>query len=178
MPLHFISWDQTLSKHGIQFDEERFYKLAGVPTVTIIEMLAKEQSISVDAPAVALEKDNSYHDMEDQVQARESVMQVVRQYHQKIPMSVGSGSTTASVEATLKRLDIRHYFDHTVCKDDVTQPKPNPETFLKAAALMNVAPENCVVFEDGFTGIQAATTAKMFVINVLEEDPLKKLHSF
>lgn len=178
MPLHFISWDQTLTKHGIKFNEERFYKLAGVPTVTIIEMLAEEQSVNVDAPAVALEKDNSYHDMEDQVQTRESVMEVVRAYHQKLPMSVGSGSTKASVEATLKRLDIRHYFDHTVCKDDVSKPKPNPETFLKAANLMQVSPENCVVFEDGNTGIEAATTAGMFVINVLEDDPLEKLHSF
>lgn len=178
MPLHYVSWHQTLSRHGIDFSEERFYKLAGVPTVTIIEMLAGEQNIEVDAPAVALEKDNSYHDMEDQVQARENVMDVVRQYHQKLPMSVGSGSTKVSVEATLKFLNIRHYFDYTVCKDDVSNPKPNPETFLKAAALMKVAPENCAVFEDGNTGIQAATTAGMYVINVLKDNPLEKLHSF
>ncbi len=45
-------------------------------------------------------------------------------------------------------------------------PKPDPEVFLKAAELMNVAPENCIVFEDGDFGIEAGRQAGMAVIDV------------
>jgi len=178
MPLHYVSWSQTLSKYGLAFEEERFYKFAGKPTVDIIELLAREQNISVDAPKVSEEKDSSYHDMEDEVQEMTKVMDLVRELHGVYPMSVGSGSTTKSVEATLRRLELSKYFDYTVCKDDVSQPKPNPETFLKAADLMKVKPESCVVFEDGVAGMEAAKTAGMFVIDIVNENPREKLFSF
>ena len=75
-------------------------------------------------------------------------------------------------------IELSKYFDYTVCKDDVSQPKPNPETFLKAADLMKVKPESCVVFEDGVAGMEAAKTAGMFVIDIVNENPREKLFSF
>ena len=92
-------------------------------------------------------------------------------------MSVGSGSTTASVHATLKRLDLLKYFNHTVCKEDVANPKPHPDTFLRAAELMKIKPENCVVFEDGQAGMQAARTAGMQVVDILNENPMERFLS-
>ena len=33
MPTHFIAWSQSMAVHGIDFPEERFYELGGVPAV-------------------------------------------------------------------------------------------------------------------------------------------------
>lgn len=50
-------------------------------------------------------------------------------------------------------------FDETVCGDEVTESKPNPEIFIKAAAKIGVPPSRCLVFEDSFNGIKAAHAA-------------------
>jgi beta-phosphoglucomutase-like phosphatase (HAD superfamily) len=48
-----------------------------------------------------------------------------------------------------------------VSAHDVLQSKPHPEVFLKAAELLGVAPDSCIVFEDAPKGVEAAETAGM-----------------
>ena len=54
----------------------------------------------------------------------------------------------------------------------VTQPKPNPEVFLKAAQGLGLPPAECCVFEDAPAGVQAAKAAGMTVIGVGEKQVL------
>ncbi|GHO68343.1 haloacid dehalogenase [Ktedonobacter sp. SOSP1-52] len=49
---------------------------------------------------------------------------------------------------------------------DVAQGKPHPEGYLKAASLLGVTPQRCVVIEDAPAGIQAALKANMTAIAV------------
>jgi beta-phosphoglucomutase-like phosphatase (HAD superfamily) len=56
---------------------------------------------------------------------------------------------------------IRKLFGAIVSAEDVTTSKPHPETFLKAASLLNVSPEECIVFEDAPKGVEAAENAGM-----------------
>jgi len=50
--------------------------------------------------------------------------------------------------------------------EDVAHGKPDPELFLKAAALLGIPPQNCLVYEDGDLGLQAAQRAGMGCIDV------------
>lgn len=56
----------------------------------------------------------------------------------------------------LERTGIREYFDGYVCGDMITRSKPDPQIFLMAAELVGCRPEECVVLEDSFNGINAA----------------------
>jgi beta-phosphoglucomutase-like phosphatase (HAD superfamily) len=58
-----------------------------------------------------------------------------------------------------------HYFDAIVDGNDVTNAKPDPEVFLIAAKLLDVNPENAIVFEDS-AGVQAANIGKMTSIGI------------
>jgi beta-phosphoglucomutase len=64
------------------------------------------------------------------------------------------------------------YFDVIVDGNDVANAKPDPEVFLQAARLLNVANEDAIVFEDSVAGIQAANIAKMLSIGIGEEETL------
>ncbi|MDU4092480.1 MAG: HAD-IA family hydrolase, partial [Pantoea sp.] len=86
--------------------------------------------------------------------------------HGRKPMAVGTGSEHAMADALLQHLNLRHYFDVIVGADDVTRHKPEPDTFLRCAALMGVDPEKCVVFEDADFGLQAAQAAGMAAVDV------------
>jgi mannitol-1-/sugar-/sorbitol-6-phosphatase len=62
-----------------------------------------------------------------------------------------------------------------VSADDVENGKPDPECYLKAAELLGVAQENCVVVEDAPPGIQAARSAGMAVVAVTTTHPASEL---
>lgn len=87
-----------------------------------------------------------------------------RAYQQGIPMAIGSAAIPFNIDFVLDNLNIRHYFKAIVSADDVVFSKPNPETFLKAAALLNVEPTDCLVFEDVPKGAEAAQNAGMNAI--------------
>lgn len=82
-------------------------------------------------------------------------------YQQGIPMAIGSAAIPFNIDFVLDNLNIRHYFKAIVSADDVIFSKPNAETFLKAAALLNVEPTDCLVFEDVPKGAEAAQNAGM-----------------
>jgi len=81
-----------------------------------------------------------------------------------ISMAIGSAATRFSIDFVLDALDIRSYFGAIVGAEDVIESKPNPEVFLKAARLLNVKPEECIVFEDVPKGAEAALNAGMRAI--------------
>ncbi|MGZ3872706.1 MAG: HAD family hydrolase [Mucilaginibacter sp.] len=78
-----------------------------------------------------------------------------------IPMAIGSAAIPFNIDFVLDNLNIRHYFKAIVSADDVTLSKPHPETYLKAAALLNTNPADCIVFEDVPKGVEAAANAGM-----------------
>lgn len=80
---------------------------------------------------------------------------------QEMKMAIGSAAITANIDFVLDGLNIRHYFSAIVSADDVTNSKPDPETFLKCAAKLGVDPKDCIVFEDAPKGVLSAQRAGM-----------------
>jgi len=84
--------------------------------------------------------------------------------HHHIKMAIGSAAIPFNIDFVLKNLNLKRYFDAVVSADDVSVSKPDPETFLQAASLLNVQPSQCVVFEDAPKGVEAAKNAGMKAI--------------
>jgi HAD superfamily hydrolase (TIGR01509 family) len=84
----------------------------------------------------------------------------------KVPMAIATGGSRMVIEKTLQIVGVSDWFDEVVTADDVVNGKPAPDIFLKAAQLLGVAPERCLVLEDAPAGIVSARTAGMQVISV------------
>jgi HAD superfamily hydrolase (TIGR01509 family) len=80
-------------------------------------------------------------------------------FDKKIPMAIGSAAIPFNIDFILDELNIRKYFTAVVSADDVGISKPHPETFLKAARLIEKEPSDCLVFEDAPKGVEAACNA-------------------
>ena len=93
------------------------------------------------------------------------ILQFLKEKNQAIAL----GSASKNARPILEKTGIIHYFDAIVDGNDVTKAKPDPEVFLEAAKLLNVAPENAIVFEDSIAGIQAANVANMTSVGIGEE---------
>ena len=162
MPLHYRAWKRMVEENGGEMSEELFYRLGGIPTGTIIEMLNAEHGLKVnDVAAAAHLKETYYLELIPEVTPIEPVLQIVRSLYGKVPMAVASGGYRLYVEKTLNALGIRHFFSAVVCAEDYARGKPYPDPFLEAARQLGVPPEGCVVFEDSPLGVQAAKAAGM-----------------
>lgn len=166
MPTHFVAWSRSMAEHGIEFSEERFYALGGVPAPVIIEMLAKEQGQTVDAHAVAEAKEALFLELLKDVQPVLPVKAIAEFHREHIPMAIATGSPRWVAERILKTLGIRYWFGAVVGAEDVANPKPAPDTYLRAAELIGVDPKRCYAFEDTELGLQAARNAGMQVVDI------------
>ena len=72
---------------------------------------------------------------------------------------VATSSGRARVDEILKNADLTKYFDDSICGDEVTHGKPHPEIFLTACQKIDVKPEEALVLEDSFVGVEAAYRA-------------------
>lgn len=81
-----------------------------------------------------------------------------------IPMAVGSSGMRRNVDYVLDKCGIASYFDVIVDGDQLARAKPDPEVFVKCAAKLGLAQDDCLVFEDSFAGIEAARAAGMRVV--------------
>lgn len=78
-----------------------------------------------------------------------------------IAMAIGSAAIISNIDFVVDNLHIRHYFDSIVSADNVKKSKPDPETFISCATQLNVAPKDCIVFEDAPKGVESALNANM-----------------
>jgi beta-phosphoglucomutase-like phosphatase (HAD superfamily) len=168
MPLHWRAWQVITNRHRLEFAEERFYQLGGVPSRDILKMLSEEQGLSLDHLAVAREKEAEYLPLIAQVEPINTVVGIVRANHGKIPMAVASGGTHRVIELVLTHLGIRHLFDAIVTSEDVVKQKPEPDIFLEAARRLGVLPQFCRAYEDTDLGMTAIRAAGMEAVDVRE----------
>ena len=162
MPLHYRAWRRLLAEHGSPFSEELFYSMGGTSTEQILALLRDQHGANIpDVPQAAERKEAYFVELIHEVRPIEQVVQVARQMHTVAPTAVASSGQRKYVELTLDAIGIRHWFQAIVCAEDTVRRKPFPDPFLEAARRLNVAPEDCVVFEDSVPGIQAANAAGM-----------------
>lgn len=83
-------------------------------------------------------------------------------YHRAIATS----APLKNVEFTLEKTSIQHFFTVILHDSDVTNGKPHPEIYLKAAATLKIPPDQCIVFEDSLSGVSAAETAGCKVVGI------------
>ena len=166
MPLHWRAWQSVTRRHGVDFTEDRFYALGGVPSRDILKMLRVEQQLSIDPLAVALEKEDEYVKLMAGVGPIHEVVGVAREHFGKIPLAVASGGVKPIIERVLVHLGIRELFAAVVTSEDVLNQKPAPDIFLEAARRIGVPPQLCRAYEDTDLGMQAIRSAGMDAVDV------------
>jgi len=168
MPVHFWAYKNILVDYGINFTPELFATLAGVPAVGTIVKLNEQFGTKMNPEEVGHFKETEYEKIMHKMKPIIPVVDLVKKYHGKMPMAVGTGGYHRLAWKTMEILGLDKYFDVLVSSNDVSHPKPHPETFLKCAELLGVDPAVCEVFEDADLGIQAAKSGGMMATLVTD----------
>ena len=167
MPLHLAAYQYAIEPHGVTYSAEVFQSRAGMPTIETFERIRDDFGLKNFSVEEACTRKRAYFGENlDQLALIEPVAKVMRDSHGVLPMAIGTGSYRKTVEKVVNRFGLLEYISHLVTADDVQKHKPHPETFLACAELMKVDPADCVVYEDGDPGVQAAQAAGMKVVDV------------
>ncbi len=167
MPIHLYAYQQTAAEYGFEISSDLFYSLSGIPAYQT-SCIYKEKFGKDFDPQEFADKKEAYF-LKNIFKAKPilPVVKIIKEYAGKLPMACGTGGSRFYAIKTLELAGVLPYFEHVVTAEDVENHKPHPDTFLKAAELIGVAPEYCQVFEDSPLGIQAAESAGMMATNVL-----------
>ena len=87
----------------------------------------------------------------------------------EIRKGVATSSPRSYMENILDRFELLHRFPMTLTAEDVSNGKPHPEIYLKAAEQIGVLPSEMLVLEDSQAGTQAAAAAEAVIVSVPHE---------
>lgn len=161
MPNHVLAWEMTAAEFNFPFDRQWLHSLGGMPSVKIVDEVAKRYEIELDPLEVSQFKMDTFANLPLTGKPIEHTFEVFKQYKGIKPMSIGTGSQRDSAIKLLTHAGVLDDLHSVVSATDVDSHKPNPETFLLAAKKMGVEAKQCIVFEDTQLGLQAAHAGGM-----------------
>jgi len=176
---HFLAWQKIASQLGIEFTPEHNEELKGVSRVRSLDIileLGKIQASQEDKNKWLTQKNEdylSYIENMDESEILPGVLNVLEFIKEKQQL-IALGSASKNARPILEKVKILHLFDAIVDGNDVTNAKPDPEVFLRAAQLLKATNENAIVFEDSVAGIQAANIANMTSVGIGDEKILNE----
>ena len=168
---HYRAWKKMADEEGIYFDREINNRLRGVSRMTsldiVLERADKEYSES-EKLALAERKNNYYKELICELTPNDilpGAMETLEKLKENgIKIAIGSSSKNTPI--ILKQIGLDNFFDAVSDGNIITHSKPDPEVFLKAAEMLKIAPEDCMIVEDADAGIEAGKRAGMKTLSV------------
>lgn len=158
---HYLAWKTVADKLGIYFDEVINNRLRGVSRMESLEIILEKYDKPLteeEKTALAEEKNGVYkellknmteNDLSDEVR---ETLNTLRSCGLKLAI----GSSSKNTQFILERIGLKGFFDAVSDGNNIKNSKPDPEVFLKATDFIGEKPENCLVVEDAYAGIDAA----------------------
>ncbi len=168
MPLHFKAWQLACSKYNIDMTSSYLKGKMGRPAWEIGRDIILENKMEniLDHETLFKEKIELFKSLRNKIKPIKPVTDIAKKYHGVLQMCVGTGSIKEAAIKTLDDIGMSRYFDIMITAEDVSNHKPDPETFLKCSELMGIDPSKIEVFEDGDLGLEAAKRAGMTPIDI------------
>lgn len=163
----FEGYQEMLKKMNLTMSEDFYITLLGKPIKGIYQRFY--DVYGQDFPIESVIKDVHQYMAErfekEGVPLKKGLiplLEYLKAHHYKT--IVATSSNRDRVDNILQSADIEKYFDDSICGDEVTKGKPNPEVFLKSCQKLGVNVDEAIVLEDSEAGIQASHAANIKVI--------------
>lgn len=167
---HRKAWEQFMKKRELPFNEKEFKeKFAGKKNSEIVQGIFGDSVTEDEAQQYADEKEAIYRDLyAPDIKPLEGLSGLLGNLQQAgKKLAVATTAPKENRDFGFAALGIADIFQVIVGTEHVTEGKPNPEIYLKAAKELGIMPSRCLVFEDTPVGIAAGKAAGMTVVGVL-----------
>jgi HAD superfamily hydrolase (TIGR01509 family) len=165
--IHKKAYYETFISLGLEVSEELYKTFTGSSTINAFQKLIAHFKLEEDANELVLQKRKRYinfFENDTNLHLVKGAKEIIHYFYNKdLTLILASSSAMVNINRVFDRFDLQKYFTAKISGADLTQSKPHPEIFEKAAILGNTAKENCIIIEDSDNGIQAANDAGIFV---------------
>jgi len=164
---HYEGWRKALEEYGIDMAPEELYVMEGSGVEELANQFTRKFNIPYDEAPNIIRKKRFYYDQIKKIEFYPNLINVMQWIEEKeIKTALVTGGERYRVMETLENYGLIDQFKVIVTADDVQYTKPAPEPYLKAAEILDVEPEQCVVVENAPLGIRSAKNAGMRCIAV------------
>jgi len=166
---HIDAWREFCKRHGLSFEVGAFTsKYFGKNNTDILQALLGKSLSDIEIDLLGEEKEAIYRELyQPYIKPLDGLIDFMRELRiQGGKIAIASSAPQSNINFVVEKTCIKEYIDVSVNGNMVKFGKPNPDIFLKAAELLHIQPQKCLVFEDSFSGIQAAINAGMQVVAV------------
>lgn len=176
---HYKAWKRLANEMGFDLTEKQNEQLKGVSRMKSLDILLQIGNVTLSdkEKAKQAERKNQWYRAyikemkpEDIFAGTLRLMDELKR--EKVKIAIGSASKNA--RTIIERIQIESFLETIIDGNKITRAKPDPEIFLLAAHEMKANPENCIVFEDAQSGVQAANRAEMLSIGVGDKNTLSE----
>lgn len=170
---HFQTWQQALALYGIPLSRDQYLPFFG-QSPNEMRRILEMHNLGNAFPEIRRQKEALFNKMAGLVQPVPGSLPWLQALSLRFPQAVASSAPMPIIEQLLAILHIRPYFQALASGAEMNS-KPAPDVFLRAASLLGVQPEKCLVIEDSPCGVEAAKTAGMRCIGLGTTSPLSHL---
>lgn len=160
-PIHFAAVNEAMRPIGLVMAKDWYYERVGLTPAAMFAAFERHVGVKLDVAGISRRYGPVFLANVEKAEEIAAVADVARANRGRVPMAVGSNGHLQNVKATLTATGLLPLFDSVVTAEQVAHGKPEPDVFLEAARRMNVAPKDCIVFEDSDEGLEAARRAGM-----------------
>jgi beta-phosphoglucomutase len=167
-PWHRIAWAEYTRRHGVEMTEAMQRRMYGKRNDEIIRDFLGVHLDDLEVFAHGAAKEALYRELM-QPRTAESLVPGIRDFlarYRNLDLAVATNAEPANVDFVIDAIGLRSLFRVIVNGHEVTKPKPHPEIYLRVAERLQVPAEDCIVFEDSHTGVEAGLAAGMRVVGV------------
>ena len=183
--IHKKAYYETFTSIGVDVSDELYKTLTGSSTINAFQRLVSHFKLDLDPEELVLNKRKRYvnfFENDPKLHLVKGVEELVKHCYDKgLTLVLASSSAMVNIDRVFNRFNLNQYFTAKISGADLTESKPNPEIFEKAAVLGKTPKENCIVIEDSDNGVKAANDAGIFVVgfkNPMAEDQSLKNADF
>ena len=158
---HYQAWKETADEIGVYFYAHINERLRGVSRMESLDIMLERAGRGFSQKeklALARRKNERYQALlrtmtpADLDARTKATLEALR----GAGLRLAVGSSSKNTPLILERLGLADYFDAVSDGNNIARSKPDPEVFLKAAAMLDLPPRACLVVEDALAGVDAA----------------------
>lgn len=165
---HIEAWRKYSGMLGFRFNYHEVKSWFGATNEVILRILYGDKLTIAEMKSMGEQKESIYRELyEKSISPLKGLLDFIEDIRKAgLKTGLATSAPNSNVRFVMDKTGLRESFDTIVDASMITNGKPDPEIFLKAAMNLKVEPECIVVFEDSFHGIRAAKDAGMKVIGL------------
>ncbi len=162
--IHFEALNRSLSENSVNYQisyEDHVKNFDGLPTKTKLEILNKKKILSKNLNSKIKNKKNIITSklLNERIKYNKNTFELFKKLSKRFKIGIATNAIQDTLKIAIKKLKISKYVDFSLSNENVKNPKPHPEIYLRCIVNLNSKPKNTLVLEDSHNGRISAKEA-------------------